>query len=190
MYQTLLSDSSLYKLLSRIDRYLAAEAKAKGCPCGGKLHRAYYRRKPRGIPAELDDDSGMRHSFCCATEGCRKRTTPPSFRFLGRKVFVGAAVVLVSALRNGPNATRMSKLRELAGVSVRTVNRWRLWWCDTFVQTPFWKGARGFLRVPVNELSLPLSLLESFPVNPAKRRLLRLLRFICPLTTAPPRQEI
>lgn len=188
MYQTLLSDSRLYKLLLRLDEDLAAQVKAIGCFCGGRLDSARYRRKPRGLPDGLDDDYGRRYSFCCAKEGCRRRTTPPSVRFLGRKVFVSAVVVLVAALRHGPIPTRIAKLRELVGVSVRTVNRWRLWWQETFVQTPFWKGARGFLRVPVDESSLPLSLLESFPVDKAESKLLRLLRFICPLSTSPPRQ--
>ena len=183
MYQTLLSDSTLYRLLCRIDQHLAAEVKARGCWCGGRLHGARYPRKPRGVPADLEDDYGYRFSFCCAEEGCRQRTTPPSFRFLGRKVFVSAAVVLVTVLRHGPTPTRIAKLRELVGVSARTIYRWRSWWQDTFVRTPFWKATRGFLRVPIEESSLPVSLLESFPVNPAKRRLLRLLRLICPLTT-------
>jgi hypothetical protein len=183
LYQTLLSDSTLYKLLLRIDQYLAAEAKARGCWCGGRLHSARYPRKPRGVPADLENDYGSRFSFCCAEEGCRRRTTPPSFRFLGRKVFVSVIVVLVTVLRHGPTPTRIAKLRELVGVSARTIYRWRSWWQDTFVRTPFWKVARGFLKVPIDESSLPLSLLESFPVNHAKRKLLRLLRFICPLTT-------
>jgi hypothetical protein len=34
----------------------------------------------------LDKGYGQRFSFCCAVGGCRKRTTPPSLRFLGRKV--------------------------------------------------------------------------------------------------------
>lgn len=188
MYQTLLSDSRLYRLLLKIDQYLAAEAQAKGCSCGGRLDSARYPRKPRGLPAELEDedDYRKRHSFCCAEEGCRQRTTPPSFRFLGRKVYVSAVVILVTALRHGPTPVRIVKLRELVGVSAHTVGRWRLWWQDIFVDTPFWKAARGFLRTPVDESSLPLSLLESFPVNKAKRKLMRLLRFICPLTTSSP----
>ncbi len=71
MYQTLLSDASLYKLLLRLDKDLTAQAKAIGCPCGGRLHSARYPRKPRGVPAELDDDYTNRYSFCCANEGCR-----------------------------------------------------------------------------------------------------------------------
>ena len=183
MYQTLLSDSTLYRLLFRIDQQLAAEAKARGCWCGGRLHSARYPRKPRGIPADVEDDYEYRFSFCCAEEGCRQRTTPPSFRFLGRKVFVSAVVVLVTVLRHGPTPTRTAKLHELVGVSARTIFRWRFWWQDTFTRTPFWKAARGLLQVPIDESSLPLSLLESFPVNHPKSRLHRLLRFISPLST-------
>lgn len=184
MYQTLLSDSSLYKLLFRIDQYVAADTKATGCRCGGKLHSARYPRKARGVSAAVEDDYGFRFSFCCAEEGCRSRTTPASFRFLGRKVFVSAVVLLVTVLRHGPTPKRIAELRELVGVSARTIYRWRSWWQHTFVQTSFWKAAAGLFQVPVDELSLPLSLLESFPVHPAKRKLLRLLRFLCPLTTA------
>jgi hypothetical protein len=101
-------------------------------------------------------------------------------------VFVGAVVVLVSALHHGLTPKRLAKIRESVGVSARTVNRWRLWWREDFVQTPFWKAARGFLATPVAECSLPFSLLESFPVTQAKRKLLRFLRFICPLTASAP----
>lgn len=183
MYQTLLNDSSLYKLLFRIDQHLAEMVRANGCCCGGRLHSARYPRKVRGVPADVEKDYDHRFSFCCAEEGCRHRTTPPSFRFLGRKVFVSVAVILVTVLRHGPTPKRIAKLRELVGVSARTIYRWRSWWQDTFVQTPFWKAARGFLPVPIDESSLPLSLLEAFPVHQAKRKLLRLLRFIWPLTT-------
>jgi hypothetical protein len=36
----------------------------------------------------------------------RKRRTPPSFRFLGRKVYLGVEVVLISAMRQGATAAR------------------------------------------------------------------------------------
>jgi hypothetical protein len=191
LYQTLLSDSRLYRLLLKIDQYLAVEAQAKGCSCGGRLDSARYPRKPRGLPDELEDEDNFkrRYSFCCALEGCRRRTTPPSFLFLGRRVFTGATVILVSALRHGPTPARMAKLREWVGVSARTVNRWRIWWQEIFVVTPFWKQARGFFRIPLDERSLPLSLLAAFPVSKVKRKLMRLLRFISPLSTSPPRQR-
>jgi hypothetical protein len=82
----------------------------------------------------------------------------------------------------------MAKLHELVGVSARTVHRWRIWWQDIFVDTPFWKAARAFLRLPIDERFLPLSLLQAFPVTGAKRKLLRLLRFICPISAARPGQ--
>ncbi len=191
MYQTLLSDSRLYRLLLRIDQCLAAEAQAKGCSCGGRLDSARYPRKPRGLPDRLEDENDYRkrYSFCCALEGCRHRTTPRSFLFLGRRVFVGAVVVLVAALRHGPTPVRIAKLRQWVGVSARTVNRWRIWWQEIFVGTPYWKEARGLFRIPLDERSLPLSLLEAFPVTKVKRKLLRLLRFISPLSTSPPRQR-
>ena len=89
------------------------------------MHSARYRRKPRGGPRGLSTQYDQRLSFCCAAEGCRKRTTPPSVRFLGRKVYLGAVVVLVSALRQGPSPTRVGVLHDLFGVGERTLRRWR-----------------------------------------------------------------
>ncbi len=98
-------------------------------------------------------------SFCCAEDGCRKRVTPASLRFLGRRVYLGLIVVLVAALRHGPSPTRVRKLRELTGVSRRTVERWCRWWRNGFVETPFWQMARAEFAEPVAEAALPSSLL-------------------------------
>ncbi len=95
MYRALLADARFHNLLLALDRDLAAAARAKGCAhCGGVLHSARFRRKLRGSPAGVDEDYDHRLSFCCAVELCRRRMTPPSFRFLGRKVFLGVVVVL------------------------------------------------------------------------------------------------
>jgi len=64
-----------------------------------------------------------RFSLCCAKDGCRKRETPGSLRFLGRKVYFGAMVVLISAMQSGLNPARMARLKALVGVSRRTVLR-------------------------------------------------------------------
>jgi hypothetical protein len=40
-------------------------------------------------------------SLCCSRDGCRRRMTPPSVRFLGRRVYLGAVLVLVSAMQQG-----------------------------------------------------------------------------------------
>jgi hypothetical protein len=82
-----------------------------GCAvCGGKLHVAHYPRKPRGIRGSLDGSVKTRLSFCCATDGCRRRCTPPSVRFLGRKVYLGAVVILVMAMEHGLSAKRRKRL--------------------------------------------------------------------------------
>jgi len=189
LYQNLLRDASFYRLLIQLDDDLAAEARKRGCACGERLDRACYPRKPRGVPKELEDAYSCRHSFCCAKEGCRKRTTPPSFRFLGRKVFVGAVVVLITVLRHGATPTRMAALRELVGVSRRTVERWREWWQRDFVQSAFWKAACGRQRAPLDQSRLPLSLLDAFCAQAEKDRMVDLLRFLLPLTITSRAQE-
>ena len=184
MYRNLLTTSSLYPILRALDETIAKEAQEHGCSCGGKLHRASYPRKPRGAPPEIDRDRayGRRWSFCCAVEGCRRRMTPPSTLFLGRKVYFGAVVVLVSVLRQGPNPTRLSSLKKLVGVSARTVGRWRTWWLSSFVESDVWHTARGRLRAPVDASRLPLSLLGAFEGAPMQQ-LMHLLRFMSPLST-------
>lgn len=183
MYQTILNDASFYRALLKFDEDLAEQAGEAGCACGGKLHSARYPRKPRGVPEELQEDYSKRRSFCCAQEGCRKRTTPASFRFLGRRVYVGTVVVLVAALRHGATAERMAQLHAVVGVSRRTVERWRRWWIEEFAQSAFWRWARGQMAVPVNVDGLPLSLLESFQKPQVKEKTIDLLRLILPLTT-------
>lgn len=183
MYSALLADGRLYDLLQRFDHDLAAEQRAGGCPrCGGVLHLARYPRKPRGFVGRLNAEYRWRLSFCCARENCRKRATPASLRFLGRKVYLGAVVVLISALRCGPTPARTRYLEERIGVSRRTVVRWRKWWCKQLIDTPFWRAASAALTPPVEHEALPASLLARF-AGAARDRLVSLLRFIAPLTT-------
>lgn len=183
--QVLLYDRRLYPLLLRFDRDLADEVHAAPCPqCGGRLDRADYPRKPRGGPKDLGEEYEERLSFCCAREGCRRRATPESVRFLGRKVYLGAMVVLVSAMIQGPTPPRAAQLRELFGVSGRTLVRWRAWWQTAFAESPFWKAARGRLRAPAGAALLPLSLLRAFTHGDEQERLVAALRFLAPVTTA------
>lgn len=183
MYQTLLGNSRLYSLLARLDEDLARQCREKGCPCAGILHSARYPRKPRGVPKKHEASWSSRFSFCCALDGCRKRSTPPSFRFLGRRVFAGAVVILLSALQHGATPKRMAKLFEIVPVSRRTMERWRRWWQEDFVHSRFWKAACGLLKKPVMNSRLPLSLLQAFASRKPKDRLVDLLRFVLPLTT-------
>jgi hypothetical protein len=183
--QTLLQDARLFELFRWADVELAEETRMGGCACNGSLHVANYWRKPRGGPACLAPDYALRLSFCCGRDKCRRRRTPPSLRFLGRKVYLAAIVVLATALQHGVTPVRASKLRELVGVSRRTLKRWRQWWQGAFVKTRFWLEARGRLMPPVEEGDLPSSLLARFAASAGSHaRVLAVLRFLSPLSTA------
>jgi hypothetical protein len=183
MCHSLLARASLYTLLLHVDEDLADEARRGGCPFdGGRLHRGDFERKPRGALGPLGRRARTRFSFCCANRECRKRVTPASVRFLGRRVYLGAAVVLLSTMRHGGTAKRQARLHELFGVSPRTVQRWRRWWRETFAKTRCWKETRGHLRVPVDAVALPDALLACF-VGDELDRLRGVLRALRPLST-------
>lgn len=173
-----LADQKLSQLLEKIDTEVFDEVRSKGCLlCGGKLHRSDYERKPRGGP-QWD----VRFSLCCAKEGCRKRNTPPSVRFMGRRVYAGLVVVLVSAMVHGLKPERVKLLREALGIDRRTLARWRQWWLVTFLESSFWREARARFMPPLCLQTMPLSLCLSFEVE-RRDRLLDLLKFLAPITT-------
>lgn len=185
MYQSLLADASFFRFLHECDAELADEARRRGClSCRGVLHRADYDRRPRGEPRGLGPEFARRYSFCCAGEGCRKRETPPSLRFLGRRVYLAAIVVLVAAMREGPTPTRLERLQALVGVCARTVRRWRRWWQAAFPRSAVWVAARGLLGRPVEEERLPQSLLDRL-LGTVRDRVVAFLRLIGPLTRRP-----
>jgi len=176
---TLLDDPKLHTLLLCIDEEQAAETRSTGCACGGRLHRADYPRKPRGGPRDLDDAHRMRRSFCCGI--CRKRCTPLSVRFLGRRVYLGAVVVLASAMRYGLTVQRVAQLTHWFGVPRQTLDRWRHWWHDDFVESDFWQDVRGRFVPPVQLTTLPASLLHRFTGPELAQRCVFALRFLAPL---------
>jgi hypothetical protein len=176
--QNHLADEQIFQLLEKVDADLTEQARAKGCLlCGGKLHRSDYERKPRGGP-----QWEVRFSFCCAKEGCRRRHTPPSARFLGRRVYAGVIVVLVSAMQQGLHPQRVQRLREVLGIDRRTLERWRQWWLVIFVESSFWREARARFMPPLCLKTMPLSLCLSFAIE-RRDRLLDLLKFLAPITT-------
>jgi hypothetical protein len=107
--------------------------------------------------------------------------TPPSLRFLGRKVYLAAIVVLVAIMRHGVTTSRMERLSQAVGVDRRTVERWRAWWRESFTATRFWKVARATFMPPIDHERLPASFLERFTGDDTDR-LIALLRFIGPVT--------
>jgi hypothetical protein len=182
LYRDLLADARFHQLLLACDGDLADAARAGRCArCGGALHSACYPRKPRGRACRLGPEHDRRFSFCCAVDGCRSRATPPSLRFLGRKVYLAAIVVLVAMLRHGVTTSRIDRLSQAVGVDRRTVERWRVWWRERFPATPFWQVARAAFMPPIDRERLPASLLERFTGDGADR-LVAPLRFIGPVT--------
>jgi hypothetical protein len=179
----LLGDARLFQQLLRFDEDLAARVRASGCPCGGRLHSARFPRKPRGGLVDVEGYD-YRLSFCCDREGCRSRMTPPSLRFLGRRVYLGAVVVLVSAMMRGLTSWRVAALCRLVGADRRTLERWRRWWQEVFPSTPLWRDAKARFMPPVEESALPASLLKGF-AGSRRAQLVGVLKLLLPATTSP-----
>ena len=174
----LLQDPRFFRLLLCIDIDLAAQMRAAGCRCGGVLHCADYPRKPRACPIEVRAEYESRFSFCCSQ--CRKRATSMSVRFLGRRVYLGLGVVLMSNRRGGQTSAA-ARLSDTLDVPLRTLARWRSWWVEHFPLTPLWQAAGARFMPPVATPELPASLIEHF-TGQAEESLMRLLVFLAPLT--------
>ena len=185
MCHSFLSDRNFFQHLLHLDELLASEARAGGCPyCGGRLDGARYPRKPRGVGRQiLGPDYEYRLSLCCSREGCRRRTTPGSVRFLGRRIYLGVVVVLITVLSSGVSRQRAAAVGESLGVSARTLQRWRRWWRTTFVETAFWRSAQGRLPTPIAPQTLPSGLWVQFTATTSAERLTQLLVFIAPVST-------
>ena len=186
MLQKLLGDTSFHRLLQRIDEDVAEGVRSKGCRhCGAVLHSARYERKPRGVPSELPPKYERRASFCCAAAGCRKRVTPPALRFWGRRAYLGPVFLLVFSLHHGITQKRTEELRkelQAPTLSRHTLRRWRQWWLQVFPRSSFWSTGRARFMPPVDEQSLPASLLERFGQSDAAERVVAALRYLAPVT--------
>jgi hypothetical protein len=146
-------DINFFHLLDAEDARVAAAVKATGCPhCGGRLDRADYPRKPRGGEMGAGGEAfERRRSLCCSRGGCRRRKTPPSLVFLGRRVYLAMTVVM-SAWR-AATTTRRSP-------PARTVRRWRAWFAE-LRDTDWWVEAGGRLWPAVEPTEvLPAAIIE------------------------------
>jgi hypothetical protein len=184
MSHKFIHDVNFHKFLIQCDQDLALEAQQKGCPhCGGRLHQADYPRSPLGMFIEFRDLYSSRLSFCCQT--CRKRTTPPSLRFFGRRWYPAPLFMLICLLICSISDNRLEQIKRHFGFVVceSTWKRWRRWWKECFVQTPFWQGWRGlFFLESQRPMPLPRGLLNALQ-GTFKDKLLRLLQTLSPLTT-------
>jgi len=173
MYADLAADASFWNKLTEIDFEFLREAVSKPCPlCGGPLHVANYERKPRGIPKGVAEQFAIRCSTCCGH--CRKRLTPWSVRFLGRRVYAGAIVLLAT----------MTAL--VSGAARRTLDRWSAWWTQELPATRFWLGVRARFVPAIPACALPAGLLQRFePLagHDGERALVGVLKLLLPLSS-------
>jgi hypothetical protein len=184
MLPELLQKASLFSLLLRIDMDLARQHEQSGCPyCGGPLNQANYPRKPRGGPDDIPEDCLLRLSLCCGREGCRRRSLPPSTRFMGRRVYWGCVILIVMTLRqNRPNGVSARKLERLFGVTRKTLMRWASYFRDVFPSSAQWQRLRGRVSPSVRDGELPGALVRFFLLNSESPEggLIACVRFLAP----------
>lgn len=117
----------LYNSFFEFDFLTAKSTQAAGCLfCTSHLNVSNYHRKPRAY-----DRPVLAFSFCCPSSNCRKRHSPSSIRFLGRKVYL--AFFILSALQNA----------QKHGVDKRvcrqTFSRWQAWFQQIKAHNTFLK---------------------------------------------------
>lgn len=162
-YLDVVDHASLFHSLHCLDVELANKVRAKGCPlCGGPLHSAKYARQPRGEREDVEIPEALRQrlGLCCGW--CRRRTLPPSCLYLGRKVFWGCAVMLVTAAAQGLGNHTITALCARFDVSRRTVKRWVSFFEVLFPSSAAWQRLRGRVGVEVRTEELPRGLVAWF----------------------------
>jgi len=101
-------------------------------------------------------------------------------RFLGRKVYLGVIVLLLTAMRQGPSPPTAEQLQKIFGVDHHTLRRWRRWWQQIFPHSDFWRRSAGRFMPPVAESKLPQSLIDAFS-GALRDQVIALLRFLSTL---------
>ena len=164
MLPELIQKASLFSLLHRIDMDLVRHHQQGGCSyCSGPLHQANYMRKPRGGPDGIPEECLLRLSLCCGREGCRRRSLPPSVRFMGQRVYWGCVILVVMTLRQGrPDGMSANKLKKLFGVTRLTIKRWVAYFRDVFPISARWQRLRGRVSSSVRDSDLPGALVKFF----------------------------
>jgi hypothetical protein len=105
---------------------------------------------------------------------------PPSVRFLGRRVYLGAVVILATAVAFA--AATAAAVTRSTGVPARTTRRWLRWWRGPFTASaPFLELSARLVPAPERQ-RIPLSLLERLAdEHPAA--VAKLLAWLAPITT-------
>ncbi len=183
MSHKLIFNSSFHYLLSSIDKELSKKLQQNGCQdCKGPLHQSDYPRSPVGVPSSIREYYEQRFSYCCGD--CRKRHTPASVRFFGRRWFPMPFLILISVLQCGINDWRLEQVKRHFGIRVSesTWKRWRRWWREIFPGTLFWQQAKGHCFLPHEPV--PRVLLNLFKGS-IEQKIIHLLQFLAPITAKP-----
>lgn len=175
-------DHNFFGLLDDEDARTATAVRAANClDCGGRLDQANFPRKPRGGEVGAAGESfDLRRSFCCAREGCRKRATPPSLVFMGRRVYLAVTIVMTAwrsavtiATPPPPSPPRW------------TVRRWLGWFAAELPVTRWFTAVRARLSPPMEpDERLPGALVERLLAHHAvAAAITATLRLLAPLST-------
>lgn len=166
--QNIAANDWFFQELCKKDHEMFLKEKSGRCSCGGRLDTAHFKRKPRG----LGEKEETRYSLCCCVEGCRKRLTPRSLRFFGRKIYVAWVVILaIDFFKELGLSTQMSR---------QTIARWKNLWRDQLSeQNSFMRRARSLLPPGFPESKSPGALLPIFKF-PEKSSWIPILKFFIP----------
>ncbi|WP_437907951.1 hypothetical protein WME95_08680 [Sorangium sp. So ce327] len=179
MFDQFTLKGEFFATLEALDRAIARQVAASRCPaCGGPLHVGNFARKPRGALIAPEGEAFLvRFSLCCGREGCRRRATPPSLRFLGRRVYLGVVVIVASLVAQALGAAGA----QATGVPRRTTRRWLAWWRGPFLAKEVLLAIRVRL-VGVDVGGIPRSIIERLP-GTADEQMRTMLHLLAPLTT-------
>lgn len=173
--------SSLYRFLQQIDLDTVEAAQAVPCShCGGKLDRADFKRKARGADFDLKEVV-LRYSLCCRVDGCRKRITCASLRFMGRRVYLGFFVLFASSLPGNRQVSSIHSLSKELEVSHQTLSRWLKYWREDFPRSVFWRREQSLFTAPIVEDNFAILLTSRFAVSAYNHDpWFKLLKFLAP----------
>ena len=182
MFDPIELQREFFEGLTAIDAAIVERVAKEPCgDCGGPLYRSDFPRKPRvGLLAAAVEALSRRFSLCCGRDGCRRRVTPPSVRFLGRRVYAGVIVILVSAFALA--AVTASAVVRTTGVPARTTRRWLRWWREPFTTSAAFVELSARLVPAPDRRQLPASLLERLGGDGAAP-LAKLMTWLAPITT-------
>jgi hypothetical protein len=106
---------------------------------------------------------------------------PPSLRFLGRRVYLGAVVIVASAV--ALSVASAAAARRATGIAARTTRRWLGWWRGAFAATSVYVDLTARLVPTPARAMMPNSILVMLSPDP-QQSAGELLRWLLPITAS------